>query len=287
MPDLVRLEKKYPTQLVVLGIHTAKFDNEKDPKSIQKAMQRYEIHHPVLNDANRRVWTAYGVQSWPTVVLIDPEGYFVGGLPSEHIYDTFDRVIGKLVTTYRGRRMLNEKLLPFQRKSLAAAERGDSPLFFPGKVVADEAGKRLFIADSTNHRIVITDLDGKKLAVAGTGAEGRADGPFEKATFNEPQGLALRGETLYVADRANHLIRALDLKAGTVKTVAGTGKQAAYPPTAAALRGGAPLPIPLNSPWDVLVVGNNLYIAMAGHHQIWKMGLDRPFLAPFAGNANE
>ena len=92
-------------------------------------------------------------------------------------------------------------------------------------MLADAAGKRLFIADSTHHRIVITDLDGKKIAVAGTGTAGKEDGAFAKASFNDPQGMALKGDTLYVADRKNHMIRALDLKAKTVKTVAGTGEQ--------------------------------------------------------------
>src|SRR6185437_9513894 len=109
-----------------------------------------------------------------------------------------------------------------------------------------------------------TDLDGKQLAVAGTGKAGRADGDFEKSSFNDPQGMALDGDTLYVADRKNHLIRALDLKKRTVRTIAGIGHQGTD-----MRRGGTALRTGLNSPWDVLVHGNELYIAMAGCHQIW------------------
>src|SRR4029077_8321880 len=126
---------------------------------------------------------------------------------------------------------------------------------------------RLFIADSTHHRIVITDLDGKKIAVAGNGVAGKSDGAFDRATFNDPQGLALKGDTLYVADRKNHLIRALDLKAGTVRTVAGTGEQDRF----SRRGGGTALQTGLNSPWDLCLVGNKLFIAMAGHHQIWAL----------------
>ncbi len=271
------MEKKYPNQLVVIGVHSPKFDSEKNPRSIRKAMQRYEVNHPVVNDANRQIWNAYKVQSWPTVVLIDPDGFLVGGLADEKVFNQFDKAIEQLIRTHRARRTLNEKPLHFQE---VRAE--SSPLWFPGKVLADGPGKRLFIADSTHHRIVITDLDGKKIAVAGTGTEGKTDGPFTQARFADPQGLALKGDTLYVADRKNHLIRALDLKAQTVKTVAGTGFQGRDIRT-----GGPALRVGLNSPWDVLVMGNVLYIAMAGHHQIWALDLARQRVAPVAGSGEE
>jgi len=247
-------------------------------------MQRYKLEHPCVNDSEKKIWKAYGVQSWPTLVVIDPEGNFVGGLPSERAFGPLDKAITHLIKVHRARGTLDEKSAPL-KVNLPAEKRG--PLFFPGKVLADGKGDRLFIADSTNNRIVVTDLKGKQVAVAGTGKEGQADGPFATATFSEPQGMALRGDTLYVADRKNHLIRALDLKKQTVKTIAGTGKQAVFPPSATALRGGHPLRIPLNSPWDLELVGDSLYVAMAGHHQIWKVNLTKPWLSWFAGTAEE
>src|SRR5207237_3774286 len=78
LPDLAKLEKKYANQLVVVGVHSAKFENEKNSESIRKAVLRYEISHPVVNDANMKIWQAYGVNSWPTLCLIDPEGKVVG-----------------------------------------------------------------------------------------------------------------------------------------------------------------------------------------------------------------
>src|SRR5438128_8086909 len=125
-----------------------------------------------------------------------------------------DKAIEKLIEIHRKKKTLNEKPLRFD---LARRhEDGSSPLFFPGKVLADAASKRLFIADSTHHRIVITDLEGKKIAIAGDGEPGWKDGAFDKVQFNDPQGMALKGETLYVADRKNHIIRALNLKDRTV-----------------------------------------------------------------------
>lgn len=274
------MEKKYPNEVVIIGIHTPKFDSEKDPQSIRKALERYERKHLVINDADRKLWTAYQVTSWPTMFLIDPEGKLVGRIADEKVFDAIDRALQPLVKTHRAKKTLNDKPLRLLKES--PTDPTKSPLFFPGKVLADDLEDRLFIADSTHHRLVITDLKGKKLAVVGTGAPGRLDGPFDKATFNDPQGMALQGETLYVADRKNHLIRAVDLKSRTVKTIAGTGVQSLD-----RRRVGPPLKVGLNSPWALLVRERVLFIAMAGNHQIWVLDLARQQLAPFAGSGQE
>jgi thiol-disulfide isomerase/thioredoxin/sugar lactone lactonase YvrE len=280
LPDLAKLEKKYPNELVVVGVHTAKFENEKNTESIRKAILRYEVSHPVVNDANMRIWRTYGSNSWPTLCLIDPEGYVVGATSGEGNYELLDRVISKLIKVHKDKKTLNEKPLKFQLAR--SQENGDSPLFFPGKVLADAASKRLFIADSTHHRIVITDLAGKKIAVAGVGEPGKTDGPFDKASFNDPQGMALKGDVLYVADRRNHMIRALDLKAQTVSTIAGVGVQGQDREF-----GGPGKNTGLNSPWDLLLHKDRLFIAMAGHHQIWTLDLATNKVAPYAGSGRE
>jgi DNA-binding beta-propeller fold protein YncE len=278
LPDLARLEKKYPNELVVIGVHSAKFDNEKSTASIRKAILRYEVHHPVVNDAGMQIWRRYHVQSWPTLVLIDPEGNIVGYASGEGNFDVLDRVISRVIEQHKAKRTLDEKPRRFE----LAREDGASPLFFPGKILADAASGRIFIADSTHHRIVITDLEGKKVAIAGTGESGHADGAFARATFNDPQGMALNGSKLYVADRKNHLLRVLDLKANTVETLAGTGQQGQDREN-----GGKALAVGLNSPWDLLLKDGRLFIAMAGHHQIWSLDLASNDLAPYAGDGRE
>ena len=283
MPDLAKLEKKYPNDLVVIGVHSAKFDNEKDTQSIRKAVLRYELAHPVVNDADHKIWDKYGVQSWPTVVVVDPQGKLVGAVSGEGNYEILDKTISKLVEEAKANKTLDEK--PIRFDLVRYRETADTPLFFPGKVLADGLGKRLFIADSTHHRVVVTDLSGKKLAVAGAGSPGHVDGPFAQAQFDDPQGMALDGNTLYVADRKNHLIRALDLKAGTVTTVAGTGEQDQASRTME--RPGPAKTTGLNSPWALLRVGRTLFIAMAGDHQIWTMDLDKKEIAPYAGDGRE
>jgi DNA-binding beta-propeller fold protein YncE len=278
LPDLARLEAKYPGVLVVIGVHSPKFPNEKNTSSIRKAILRYRVAHPVINDANQAIWRRYFIRSWPTLVLIDPEGRYYGQVSGEGAYDILDQHIARLVKDYREKKLLKETPINFT----ADQEQARSPLFFPGKVLADQAGNRLFIADSTNNRIVITDLAGKKIAVAGVGTEGQRDGDFAAAQFSDPQGMALDGQTLYVADRKNHLIRSLDLKKHTVRTIAGIGRQGHE-----RMRRGPALSTGLNSPWDLLLDGKRLFIAMAGHHQIWLLDLTKNEISPYAGTGQE
>lgn len=279
LPDLAKLEAKYPGVLVVIGVHTPKFDNEKKTASIEKAVLRYEVKHPVVNDADQKIWRRYGVRSWPTLILFTPDGKEYGRISGEGGFDVLDFHIAKIVKEAKEKKTLKETPLQFQ----LAREKASSPLYFPGKVLADAKSDRLFIADSTNHRIVITLRAGKKIAVAGSGSEGFKDGPFSQARFSDPQGMALDGDILYVADRKNHAIRALNLKDQTVKTVAGTGEQ----DRGGRFRGGAATKTGLNSPWDLLALNGKIYVAMAGHHQIWTFDPAKGRVAPLAGNGRE
>lgn len=156
---------------------------------------------------------------------------------------------------------------------------------FPGKVLADESGDRLFVADSNHNRIVVARLDGTLLETIGSGAAGAKDGDFATAQFNQPQGMALHGDSLFVADTENHEIRRVDLAGRKVTTVAGTGRQARE--ASAVARRGDLRHVALSSPWDVLVHGDDLYIAMAGCHQIWRIKLDGSTIGPYAGNGRE
>jgi len=293
LPELKILEKQYPNELVVIGVHSAKFDTEKDTENIKNAMRRYEIEHLVVNDADHRIWDNLGVSSWPTLLLIDPEGKVLGGHNGEFKASDLTLVIDKAIEYYRGEGLLDEKPFPVD-----IVPSSTSPLLYPGKVLADEAGGRLFISDSNHNRIVIAGFDGKLIDVIGTGAMGRDDGAYDKATFDHPQGCALVKDTLYVADTENHLLRKVDLKDKTVATIAGVGQQAkhGWPGIDEAELGGGDLPerfvgkpllTALNSPWDLWIHDKDLYIAMAGSHQIWKMPLDESEIGPYSGNGRE
>lgn len=293
LPELKKLERSFPNHLVVIGVHSAKFETEKETESIRSAILRYEIQHPVINDADHSLWNTYGVNSWPTIVLIDPEGNFVGSSPGEFKAEAVAAILNAALPYYREHGLLDETPLNFE---LEAHRVQPTPLRYPGKILADATGRRLFITDSNHNRIVIATLQGKLLDVIGSGQIGREDGDYATASFNHPQGCALAGETLYVADTENHLLRKVDLKTRRVTTIAGTGEQAAHPwpgwdggPVEKRARRwvGPPRSTALNSPWALWVHQQDLFIAMAGCHQIWKMPLNEAEIGPYAGNARE
>ncbi|MBL8170200.1 MAG: redoxin domain-containing protein [Acidobacteria bacterium] len=279
IPDLKKLEAKYGNQLVVIGVHSAKFQNEKGTDQIRQAILRYEIEHPVINDKDFEVWQSYTARAWPTLILINPKGKIVGSHSGEGIYDIFDNVIGQMATYFRAKNELVETPVNFKLEKFAAPP---SLLAYPGKVLADEKSNRLFVSDSNHNRILITSLDGAVQDVIGDGAIGVKDGAFAEAEFNHPQGVALDGDVLYICDTENHLIRRADLKARTVETIAGTGQQARR-----FNQEGVGKQVALNSPWDALVHDGKLYIAMAGPHQLWVLDLKTLAAKPYAGSGRE
>jgi thiol-disulfide isomerase/thioredoxin/sugar lactone lactonase YvrE len=286
LPDLRRLEEKYREELVVIGIHAAKFSNERRSENIRRILVRYDIDHPVVNDGSFAIWKAYGARAWPTQVLIDPEGYVVATASGEGKGQAFDEAIAAVIHVFDDQGKIDRR--PIDR-SLERERIRTSTLAFPGKVLADEASGRLFIADSNHHRVLVTDLDGVVHDViggrlgAGHDAEvGDEDGPFEAARFYRPQGMALDGGILYIADTENHKVRAASLEGRRVTTLAGTGLQAGY-----GTAGGAARMTPFNSPWDLHLHGSLLFVAMAGSHQIWMVDLVRQLAFPYAGSGRE
>lgn len=278
IPDTKRLEAKYADELVVIGVHTGKFTNESKLENIRQAVLRLEIDHPVVNDAAFTIWHKYNINSWPVFVLIDPKGYVIGYYHGEGHYDEMDARIGQAVAEYKANGLLNTEPISFTQESPPNGKE----LLFPGSVTADEAANRLFIADSNHNRILITDLDGRLIETIGNGTSGRVDGKFSDVSFNHPQGMAYHDGALYVADTDNHLIRKVDVVNRRVTTIAGSGAVAGY-----MQEGGQGSDIPMNSPWDIVVVEDNLYIAMAGSHQIWKMDLAVGRIDPFAGDCRQ
>ncbi len=267
----------FPNELVVIGVHSAKFPHERNDEALLKAILRYRVEHPVLNDKDFGIWQLYGVRAWPTLVLIDPTGRIVGAHEGEIEADHFAAVLRQLIAQAEAKGLLNRSPISFRRELPP-----NTLLRFPGKVLADEQGKRLFIADTGNHRIVVTDLKGRMQQVIGSGQEGWRDGDFRTAQFRDPHGLALKDNLLFVADTGNHCIRQVDLDRGIVTTIAGTGQLGHW-----RSKGGRARQVALRSPWDLVVRGNTLYIAMAGSHQIWTMNLQKGTIAPFAGTGYE
>ncbi|MBE7514115.1 MAG: redoxin domain-containing protein [Anaerolineales bacterium] len=283
IPDLKRLEAEFPSELVVIGVHSAKFENEGQTENIRRIVQRYGVEHPVVNDHEFVIWQTYAVRAWPTSMLIDPRGKVLGYYSGEGVYDALQPVIADMIAEFDALGEINRTALPLNPET---EKRAATALAFPGKVLADPLGNRLFIADSNNNRLIVAALDTYAVqAVIGGRAEGFTDGDYATARFDYPHGMALDGTILYVADTGNHALRAVDLAAGAVTTIAGTGTQANT--FESRLRGGAALETPLNSPWDVVFYGGKLYIAMAGHHQLWVMDIAAGEVQPFVGSGQE
>lgn len=291
LPDLARLEAKYRNELVVVGVHSAKFEAEKDLVNVRSKVREYGIRHPVANDPEMRIWNRFGARSWPSLALIDVDGRMIdltpgastgnGMLMGEGHFAELDAAIGQLVDRARRAKSLDET--PFEPYTEA-----DRPipggLLYPGKITVDPAGQRLIVSDTGHNRIVVTDLDGRFVQAIGDGQAALQDGDLASSRFQRPQGTCLVGDTLYVADTENHALRAVDLKAGTVATVAGTGVQSQ------AFEGGGPgRTTPINSPWDVLLLPGTrtLAVAMAGPHQIWRFDLDSGEVRHWAGSGFE
>ena len=279
LPDLKKLERKYRNELVVIGVHSAKFTSERITENIRQAILRYEIEHPVVNDLNMEIWNQYAVNSWPTVYLIDPESFIVGYSSGEGVFEMFDRKIGELIEEFGKKGLIDHTRLDIQleRKNTKRTQ-----LSFPGKVHADPDTGKVYISDSNHNRIVVATSEGVVEDIIGSGKKGFSDGVFKKAAFDHPQGLTLYGDLLYVADTENHSIRVVDFKKKRVETLVGTGEQAKF-----AGKGGIGRNVALNSPWDLVEHDDVLYIAMAGPHQLWKLDLKTGEAEPFAGNGRE
>lgn len=283
LPDLKYLEQKYPDSLTVVGVHSAKFEHEKEVENIRQAILRYNIEHPVLVDSGSRVWQQYAVRAWPTFKIIDPEGYVVGSVSGEGKRDVLDEIVGKLIQEHQNKGTINfskiSLILEKEKQPLA------TPLAFPGKVLANSNTNQLFIADSGHNRIVVSTLEGEVLHIIGNGKAGLIDGSFDKAQFFAPQGMTFdaKNQVLYVADRENHALRKIDFQAQQVETIAGNGEKSHQ----ISPHSGVAKETKLNSPWDVEKVGNRILIAMAGCHQIWQLQLETGIIGTYAGTGAE
>ncbi len=273
--DLKRLERKFGRRLVVIGVHSPKFDNEKNVETLRRVLVRYDRVDPVVHDIDFELMRLYGARAWPTLFVLDPAGGVVGRVTGEGHYRLLDKVIGELLEAYADE--LNDEPLPL----LAEKEKlKDAVLAFPGKIAA--SGSLVALSDTLHHRVLVADTRGRIKQVFGGSAPGLVDGGSDSARFSSPQGLVFGDGKLYVADTGNHAVRAIDLERDEVTTVAGTGRMGRN-------QTGGPdaTVVSLRSPWDVELDGDLLYIAMAGDHKIWRLDLRAGRIGAYAGSGHE
>lgn len=280
LDELRELEERHRDTLVIVGVHSPKFVHEAEHQAVVDAVERYEVHHPVLDDPELATWRRYAVRAWPTLVVIDPEGYVV----AQHAGEGHAHALEKLITR-----------LEQEHGAKGTLRRGDGPyvppepvstdLRFPGKGVALPGSGHYLVSDSTRHALVELAADGESVVRRiGTGTRGLVDGDAATARFSEPQGLALLPDgSVIVADTVNHALRRLDIESGRVTTVAGTGKQwwQGSPTT------GPAREVDLSSPWDVAWFDGRVWIAMAGVHQLWTYDPATERVEVAAGTTNE
>ncbi|MFC9289292.1 NHL domain-containing thioredoxin family protein [Streptomyces sp. NPDC057052] len=261
LDELRELEEKHRDTVVVIGVHSPKFVHEAEHGAVADAVERYGVEHPVLDDPELATWKQYAVRAWPTLVVVDPEGYVVAQHAGEGHVHAIERLVTELEAEHAAKGTLRRGDGPY-----VAPEPEPTNLRFPGRAVLLPSGN-LLVSDTTRHQLVELAADGESVVRRiGSGARGFADGPAGTAAFNEPQGLALLDDSsVVVADTVNHALRRLDPESGRVTTLAGTGRQW----TRGAPDAGPAREVDLSSPWDVARWQGKVWIAMAGIHQLW------------------
>ncbi|MEU3511549.1 NHL domain-containing thioredoxin family protein [Streptomyces longwoodensis] len=279
LDELRELEERHRDTLVVVGVHSPKFVHEAEHAAVVDAVERYGVAHPVLDDPDLATWKQYAVRAWPTLVVIDPEGYVVAQHAGEGHGHAIERLVTELEAEHGAKGTLRRGEGPY-----VAPEPEPTALRFPGKALVLPGGTFL-VSDTTRHQLVELAEDGETvLRRIGSGERGFADGGPGDASFDEPQGLALLdGTGVVVADTVNHALRRLDLASGAVTTLAGTGRQWWQgSPTSGPAR-----QTDLSSPWDVAVFDGQVWIAMAGVHQLWTYDPAGRTVRAAAGTTNE
>ncbi|MFF5582898.1 NHL domain-containing thioredoxin family protein [Streptomyces hygroscopicus] len=279
LDELRELEEKHRDTVVIIGVHSPKFVHEAEHQAVVDAVERYEVHHPVLDDPELATWKSYAVRAWPTLVVIDPEGYVVAQHAGEGHAHALETLVGQLEAEHAAKGTLRRGDGPYVPPEPVPTE-----LRFPGKALLLPGGTFL-VSDTTRHQLVELAADGESVVRRiGAGERGLTDGTGELARFSEPQGLALLPDgTVAVADTVNHALRRYDPATGEVTTLAGTGRQWWQGSPAE----GPAREVNLSSPWDVAWFADRLWIAMAGVHQLWTYDPAAGTVRAAAGTTNE
>nr|WP_233506893.1 NHL domain-containing thioredoxin family protein [Jiangella anatolica] len=292
LDELRPLEERYGDVLTVVGVHSPKFEHEAEHDAVVAAVERYGVHHPVLDDPELTTWQQYAVRAWPTLTLVDPEGYIAAQFSGEGHAHALAAILDELIPVHEAKGTLRRGNGPY-----VPPEPEPTTLRFPGQAIALPGGTFL-VSDTGNHSLVelADDLETVVRRI-GTGERGLVDGGPGEARFNEPQGLALLPPEFHpwtdyevvVADTVNHVLRGVRLADGQVTTIAGTGRPWMQGDPNGEDVGGDPRAIPMSSPWDVVWSPADLtvVVAMAGIHQLWAFDPKEPSIEVFGGTTNE
>ena len=261
LDELRPVEERFPEELVVIGVHSPKFEHEGEPAAVEAAVERYAVGHAVLDDPELVTWQAYTARAWPTLVIVDPEGYLVASMSGEGHAPGIASLVEELVAEHAARGTLRRGNAPYAPPPLQ-----QSALRFPGKVALLPDGS-FVVSDTAHHQVVQleADLETERRRWGGPGV------------FDEPQGVLLLptevaarvGYDVLVADSVNHQVKGISLSHNEICTVAGSGR-----PLRRREGGGPALEQDLSTPWDLAWCDGRVVIAMAGIHQLWALTVD-------------
>ncbi|KPU75339.1 uncharacterized protein Dana_GF16360, isoform G [Drosophila ananassae] len=281
LPELHSIQDSFPPEsgLVIIGVHSPKFENERANSNILSAVLRYGVTHPIVNDFGSTLWQSLSIRCWPTLIVLSPAGLPLLLLMGEGNGKFLENFISVALSFFGRQGKLEHYNLPLQ---LSTNPNPASKLRFPAKIARSPAG-RFAISDAGNNRVLVVSSRGLVEHIIGDHKAGLIDGKFTEARFKHPQGLTFLDEhTLIVADTENHALRKISLADGIVKTLAGTGVQGCD-----RIGGNAGPVQPISSPWDVAIFRTRdmdmsfhldernvlektiVLISMAGTHQIW------------------
>ncbi|HEY4530818.1 MAG TPA: hypothetical protein VIG97_10925 [Luteimonas sp.] len=272
--DLDHLRNRHPDRLNVVAINVPRFDHEREPRRIGKRFARNRFGFPIGHDADWVAWQHYGIEAWPTVVLLDAEGRMRERFVGDGQLREIDAAVARLQAEATPRSLNAERI---------EMRRGGEPMLplrFPAGLAL--SGGYLYVADSGHHRVLECDLSGRVLRQFGSGGAGFIDGPMELAAFNRPQGLCVERDTLYIADTGNHAVRRIHLRTGDIDTVVGAGRPGT--PTEGPV--SDPRMVALDQPRAVAasLAATSLYIATAGDNRVWRFDLSAPGIALVGGS---
>ncbi|MGV8959247.1 MAG: hypothetical protein ACOH1V_02525 [Stenotrophomonas sp.] len=259
LAELVQWQARNPGKVQLVVIQLPRFDFERDPQQSLKLLRRRGVTAPVLLDTQWQNWQRFGIESWPTLLLIDAQG------------KERERIVGLAGDLDRSLNALCQGLeRPLDEDLHGTSETNAEPrlpLLFPAGLAV--SADRLYVADTGHHRVLECSHSGRILRQFGIGTADMVDGSMAEAAFNRPQGLAVTRDSLYVADTGNHALRRINLLSGQVDTLCGTGR--AGDPVEGQL--AQPWDSPLNHPADIVMADNQIHIAMSGDNHIWSYEL--------------
>ncbi|UNK43702.1 hypothetical protein MNO14_06440 [Luteimonas sp. S4-F44] len=260
LADLGHLRARHRDRLQVVVVHVPRFDAERDAKRSAHRVDLQQYDFPVAHDGDWTAWQHFGLDAWPTVLLIDGDGQVRERVIGESGIRDLDARIGTLLEGLTPQPLAGDPIR-LRRDSEPAL-----PLRFPAGLAV--SGDLLYIADCGHHRVLECDARGRILRQFGSGRAGFIDGPMALSALTRPHGLCLVRGALYVADTGNHAVRRIDLRSGEVSTVCGAG------------RPGRTAVGSLADPRAIALSGDRLYVATAGDNRIGQLDLGQTRVAP-------